>query len=356
MCGHALSYAADYEDPAKYKDYEFTRLYSSVENSDVRAVNVLEYSLDSGKKVDLVGNLLLGDDVAVAYIVRLTKEGENEYRNKSRELSLKKMSGAYIQDEEKLEFPTFDGVSIIKDNEVIDLLKARHKPKKGEDRQLWPQGGMGGHDYYGCIYEKPIFKANLFSPEMAELFVVTGTGNYTSDIRGGGTSDSLALHIFDHDDYGKILEIELMEVNYKPFNLDVIRKDYYYPKSDYPARNLMFTDNEGRKRYSKIFIQDFDENNKLDLLIWTREYKSRKVAVDVKPGFDLVNNTFTHYEENPANTGFNKKDIDQKTAKAWLEQFNLTWKVGWPNDNLCTNPGRRALPMTGIGDDPVLME
>lgn len=347
MCVHGLSFSADQEMPLKYKGYEFTPNYSQTVGDDSPAVSVLKDALGDGKKADLVGSSTLGGDTVVAYIVGFTKEGVNEYRQKSMELASKGILMGH---------PTFDGVSVIRDNEVIDLLKANHRPQKGEDRQLWPQGGMGGHDYYGCIYEKPIFKATLFNPETPNLFVITGTGNYTSDIRGGGTSDSLALHIFSHDDYKEMLDNELMEVNYKPFNPDVVRKDYYFPKSEYPAKNLSFENNEGRKRYSKVFIQDFDENNKLDLLIWTREYKSRKIAKDTKPGFDLANNTFTRYEENYTSTGFDVKGIDTKTAEAWLDQFNLTWKAGWPNENLCANPGRRTLPMTGIGDDPVITE
>lgn len=340
-------YAVEQNADHKYKGYEFLPVYPQAGQSDIHAINVLESALEEGVQIKLLDSSTLESDVVFAYILEFTREGVNEYRRKSMELASKGVL---------MEYPTFDGVSVIKDNKVIDLLKANHRPKKGEDRQLWPQGGMGGYDFYGCIYEKPIFKAALFDPEALNLFVVTGTGNYTSNIRGGGTNDSLALHVFSYDSYQKIFDVQLMEVNYKPFNPDVMRKDYYFPKSDYPARDLSFNDDEGRKSYSKIFIRDFDENNLLDILVWKREYKSKKVTNGVQAGFELANDGFTHYEENATSIGFDKKPITNEMAKAWLEESNLTWKSGWPNENLCTQPGRRALPMVGIGDDPILKQ
>jgi len=345
MCLHGLSYAADQGAPLKYKDYAFTPNYAQPVSDNTQAVSVLKDALGSGKKIDLFGSAVLETDTVVAYIIGFTREGVNEYRQKSRELASK---GILI------EHPTFDGVSVIKDNEVIDLLKVSHRPKKGQERQLWPLGSLGGYEFFGCLHEQPVFKANLFNEENPDLFVITGTGYQDSDLRGGGISGSLALHIFSSENYKEILELELTEMNYKPKHPEgAARKDYYYPKSNYPARILKFENNEGRKRYSKLFIKDFDENNKLDLLVWTREYQSRKVTKDNKPGFELADNKYVWYEENNTGTGFNARTIDIKMAEKWLNEFDLTWTSGWPNETLCKK-GKKSFPLITIDDDPIL--
>lgn len=351
---YGLSFSQDEQSHEKYKKYEFTPVYSNDTNAYEHGSSVFKGSLSQMQKIELLNGSILDDDLAIFYRVDLTRDGLNEYRVKRREQSKKRMQGLVVDESELKKYETFDGVSVIKTDEIITLFKSSHQLKKGKPAQLWPVGSLGGYEFFGCLHEQPIFNANLFNDENPDLFVITGTGYQDSDLRGGGISGSLALHIFNSENYKKILELELTEMNYKPKHPEAAaRKNYYYPKSNYPARNLKFENNEGRKRYSKLFIKDFDDNNKLDLLVWTREYKSRKVTKDNKPGFKLADNKYTWYEENNTGTGFNARAIDIKIAEEWLNKFDLTWKSGWPNETLCTK-GKKALPMITIDDDPVL--
>ena len=245
------------------------------------------------------------------------------------------------------ELSSWDGVIVYNDQFNKLLLK---------ERSLLPVG-RGGYDYYGCIEEEPLFKANIMGGDEEALFIITGGGHYTDNMRGAGARDYLKLHAFGGANFEKLFEVMLLAVNYKPYNPDVAEKEYYFPKSEFSSNkiNIKSESGEGRKLYSKLFIKDFDQNNKLDVLIWHREYKSRRIKQGVKPGFDLDKNGFTWYEENSAGSGFDEKSITVAQAEAWLAEYNLTWKQGWPDKSICTN-GRRDLPMTVGIDDPILKQ
>lgn len=223
-----------------------------------------------------------------------------------------------------------------------------------KDEELLPEG-RGGYDYYGCLDEQPLFKANIMGKvEDKEIFVVSGSGHRTDNIAGSGVRDHLKLHVYGGKQYNKLFDLRLMAVNYRPFDPDKPAKDYYFPQSDFgKIAEVESKVGEGRKLYSKLFIQDFNKNDRLDILVWQREYKSRPIKPGVKPGFDLDRSEFTWYEENVQGNGFDIKTISIDQAEVWLSDNKLTWKEGWPNENLCKNK-RKDLPMVLGIDDPIL--
>ncbi len=244
------------------------------------------------------------------------------------------------------ELSSWDGVMVYDDSSNKLLLK---------ERSLLPVG-RGGYDYYGCIDEKPLYKANIIGDiEKDELFVITGAGHHTDNMRGAGARDHLMLHVYGGEQYNKLFEVMLLAVNYRPWNPDNPPKDYYFPKSEFSKAKVKIEGEagEGRKFHSKLFFQDFNENGKMDVLIWQAEHKSRKIDPMNKPGFDLIRNEFIWYEESANSSGLDKKTITSEQAKMWLKDKSLTWKNGWPNKSFCTG-GKKVLPiMVGV-DDPEL--
>ncbi len=244
------------------------------------------------------------------------------------------------------ELSSWDGVMVYNDNSNKLLLK---------ERSLLPVG-RGGYDFYGCIDERPLFKANVIGDmERDELFVITGSGYHTDNMRGAGALDHLMLHVYGGEQYNKLFEVMLLAVNYRPWNLDSPPKDYYFQQSEFSKAKVKIEGDVGEWRnfHSKLFFQDFNENGKMDVLIWQAEHKSHKIDPANKPGFDLVHNEFIWYEENTQGSGLDKKVITTEQAKIWLEDNSLTWKEGWPSQSLCTD-GKKVLPiMVGV-DDPEL--
>ena len=201
------------------------------------------------------------------------------------------------------ELSSWDGVIVYNDNFNKLLLK---------ERSLLPVG-RGGYDYYGCIDEQPLFKANIIGDmEKDELFVITGAGHHTDNMRGAGARDHLKLHVYDSEQYNKLFEVMLLAVNYRPWNPDSSPKDYYFPQSEFSKVKVRIEGEagEGRKFHSKLFFQDFNENGKMDVLIWQAEHKSRKIDPANKPGFDLVRNTFIWYEESAQGNSLDKESGD----------------------------------------------
>jgi len=280
-------------------------------------------------------NLTVGEDNILLLQVKVTSVGLFVDKNDE----LYRTTG-------RRELPEWDGVIAYNDKFNKLLLK---------DASLLPIG-RGGYDYYGCIDEQPLFKANIMGGDQEELFVITGAGHHTDNIQGAGVGDHLKLHVYGGTQYDKLFEVMLMAVNYKPYKQDAPAKDYYFSKSDLSSENVAIKgeSGEGRKLYSKLFIQDFNKNDRLDVLIWQREYKSRPIKSDNKPGFDLARNEFIWYEENSQGTGFDLQAVTAQQAEAWLTENNLTWKKGWPDKSFCTGTEeRKNLPMT-VMDDPVL--
>jgi hypothetical protein len=109
----------------------------------------------------------------------------------------------------------------------------------------------------------------------------------------------------------------------------------------------------GRKIYGKMFVRDFDRNDRLDMLVWKREYKSRKVSDSSGPGFEFDREWFEHYEENATSDGLTHAELSADSAKAWLEEADLRWRDGFPSENRCE--GERAkLPMMMHISDPAI--
>lgn len=327
------------EDPMKdkYENYVFSPEYGINVRSneiDLHKEGYEKYLLDLQSPRDLFS---LDLESSEALFIRVNTTNSYEFMKRSDEI---------YQKTGRRELSTWDGVILHNDNFNQLLIK---------ERNLLPLG-RGGYDYYGCLDENPLFKTNFIGDiEKDELFVITGDGHHTDNMRGAGVRDHLMLHVYGGEQYAKLFEVMLLAVNYLPWNPDNPPKNYYFPQSEYSSKKIRIEgqEGEGRKLYSKLFFHDFNENNRMDVLIWQAEYKSRKITADKKPGFDLVSNNFFWYEEDDRGNGVEKKLISIKQAREWLENKNLTWENGWPSESLCVGSKKELPIMVGV-DDPEL--
>lgn len=317
----------------KYADYIFLPEYGQ-EDTDW-AKEIIADSLKPWREPYFRYASNAGNDVVVAYKADLSRAGVPLFKEHSYKLMAKGI---------KPNPSGWESVGVVKrGGTILEILRAERS------NLLWPRGGVGSGDVCGCIDIKPLFKAELFKEREKALFVVTGTGDFTNMFAG----NSYSLTAFSGGDYQKLLEVLILAVDYLPPNIDKHYEDFYYPATGYSLGKLKIINGEGRKRFGKVFVQDFNKDNKLDILVWHREYKSRRISPTTKSGFDLDKNEFTWYEENETSNGFNKKEISIEQAETWLTEKKLTWKQGWPNKSLCTG-SLKNLPITTIEDDPVV--
>ncbi len=233
---------------------------------------------------------------------------------------------------------------------------------------IWSQGGYvarEGYPIYGCHVGNPFSAADLNLDGIPELFVIGGVGDYWGPEEGGIVAMT-SLYIFDTKSFSqpkKLFKVELSNEAYSP-------KDVFPGKSEYQSYSISKLGNDGvtkrakpfeqgLRRYSKLYFKDFDENDKLDILVWQREYKAR-LNSDLVKGYQLADMKFKRYEE--SSTGYVEKSVDIKVAEQYLKDHDLTWRKGYPRDNLCIHSNRTDPLIDRFEDvrhninDPVLVE
>lgn len=211
-----------------------------------------------------------------------------------------------------------------------------------------------GWDFYGCIEDDWIFKAKLFEGKPEAVFSVTGVGDKTSNLM----LDRITLTAYAGSGGQRMFEKHLLLTNYWiPTEGDLENQTKYaFPsvtekpeESTFPAAG-----NAGLKQYAKVFFADFNQNDRLDMMVWYRKYRSEKLTESENPGFVFEEERFEHLEENATSTGFDIKDIEPEQAYAWLAENNLRWKDGYPSENRCRgkNANLADIPMMVRVKDP----
>ncbi|MGR6871823.1 hypothetical protein ACU6U9_05835 [Pseudomonas sp. HK3] len=108
------------------------------------------------------------------------------------------------------------------------------------------------------------------------------------------------------------------------------------------------------RSFAKIFIDDFNNDGKKDIIVWRKLYESR-LKTDPVLGFTLEAELFVHYQlENgeyqlqtsaPAeNSEFAWDDAQQTEIKGWLDSKNLTWQKGFPSKSECARQEGQLIP------------
>lgn len=222
--------------------------------------------------------------------------------------------------------------------------------------QRFYSNGHGAYDYLYCTEDQPLFSAPLFKNKPF-LFHVTAKGQYT--LVGEGF-DYVKLNIYSPYTDKLLLSQSLLLANYGAFAPDEKTKDsdFYFSwvrgkSKNHPELNLATTQHEGRKHYAKLFIQDFDKNNKLDIIVWHREYASARRDDKTKKGFYLEKERFEWLEEDATSEGLVKKELTVNAGHELLKKQEIWWKDGWPNQNQCKDRKKHLPYMMYIKDDAI---
>jgi len=99
------------------------------------------------------------------------------------------------------------------------------------------------------------------------------------------------------------------------------------------------------RSFAKIYLDDFNNDGKPDIIVWRKLYESR-LKTDAVNGFTLEGELFVHYQlENgeyklqtnaPAIDGQYVWDqTQQETIQGWLTGKNQTWQSGFPSKSEC---------------------
>lgn len=108
------------------------------------------------------------------------------------------------------------------------------------------------------------------------------------------------------------------------------------------------------RSFAKIFVDDFDNNGKPDILVWRKLYQSR-LKTDPLLGFKFEGELFAHYQlENgeyviqataaEAEGEFETDPAQQLQIKNWLAAKNLTWQKGFPSKSECAGQEGQLIP------------
>jgi hypothetical protein len=98
----------------------------------------------------------------------------------------------------------------------------------------------------------------------------------------------------------------------------------------------------GYRGYSKLFIQDFDNNQNADLVVWRKLYQSRLQGDNIK-GFEKLSDSYLHYKK--VNGEYQlQTDTAPETIQGWLTAKNLTWQKGFPSKSECAGQEGQLIP------------
>lgn len=96
------------------------------------------------------------------------------------------------------------------------------------------------------------------------------------------------------------------------------------------------------KAFAKHYVQDFDNDQSNDLVVWRKFYQSRLQGDSVK-GYEKISDSFLHYTK--VNGEYQlQTSTAPGTVQGWLETKNLTWQSGFPSKSECAGQEGQLIP------------
>lgn len=344
-----------------YKDYMFVPDYSNSavhENKNVNEIFESTYG-NYWLTTNVKNSVTVGSSKFIVGYIDINRAHATEYNNIGADLYRKKDTKGQAEHQKKIE----EGGRHILAN--IQDIKLKEMARETRNMEFY-SNGHGSLDYLYCVENGPLFSAPLFKNQ-PYLMHITAKGNAK---QSGEGYDYIKLFVYNPSNESLLLTIPLMLANYRALKLEETKEfnfKYYFPRANYlpkmypelnlttklPEKNGDETNAEGRKHYAKLFVRDFDKNNKLDIVIWYREYASARRDDPVKKGFYLDKQYFELYEENATSTGLNQRILTIDEGHQLLNQNELAWNDGWPNKNMCEQAYKQLPYMAFIKDDEI---
>ncbi len=97
----------------------------------------------------------------------------------------------------------------------------------------------------------------------------------------------------------------------------------------------------GYRGYAKIYLDDFNNDTKRDIVMWRKFYQSR-LKNDATSGFEKVRDTWVHYSLDGGE--YKLQATDSTTIKNWLKTSKLTWQKGFPSTSECAGQKGQLIP------------
>ena len=96
------------------------------------------------------------------------------------------------------------------------------------------------------------------------------------------------------------------------------------------------------KVYAKHYVQDFDNDQNNELVVWRKFYESRLQGDTVK-GYKKISDTYLHYKK--VNGEYQlQTNTTPETIQGWLTAKNLTWQSGFPSKSECAGQEGQLIP------------
>jgi hypothetical protein len=194
-------------------------------------------------------------------------------------------------------------------------------------------GALQGYSAYGCFLRTALRAGDINLDGKKDIFMFGGVGGFGSD--EGGQAIKTTLTIYDGSTKEKVF---VEEVSFESFIIDA------FGENDTEFQSVSWLGigshgglkrvalEQGVRRFSKLFFQDYDNNGLLDIIVWRKEYRSR-LKTDEIEGYKLRKTEFLRYEE--SDKGFVKQTTTSADIELWLNKLKHTWQDGFPKKSDC---------------------
>jgi len=95
------------------------------------------------------------------------------------------------------------------------------------------------------------------------------------------------------------------------------------------------------RSFAKVYVSDFTGNEKSDILMWRKLFKSRLVG-DPVTGYKKAGDLLVHYAL--INGEYKLQETEQDQIKKWLTDNQLTWSKGFPSISECSGEEGQLIP------------
>jgi hypothetical protein len=204
--------------------------------------------------------------------------------------------------------------------------------------QMWLEEGHESSS--GCLSKNPLRYGTVNGDEL--LFVFFDPSVVVFSPKRGKVDINL---LFAQDDV-------MPDAEYQDYSSRGTFKFSSGPDPQYAALNSIADNREGRigkdwlypaqRSYGKIYIDDFNNDQVNDIVMWRKLYFS-KLKTDEVNGYELDAEMFAHYAIVDGEYQL-QTDTAPETIQGWLTSKNQTWQKGFPSKSECVGQEGQLIP------------
>jgi len=185
----------------------------------------------------------------------------------------------------------------------------------------------------GCLNDTPLRYGDLEGDGIKELVVVVGNRLLVFSPAAEKIVFSLNMRV---DDW-MIEEDTQAHLEYYPPGLE----KRFIPYFQSGANPDYATELPGYRGYGKMYVGDYDNNGRTDILVWRKLYMSTTL-ISAK-GFTNVRDSFYHFEKSDDGE-YQQQITPDVLIEGWMRAENLTWSQGFPSKSECAGEEGQLIP------------